>query len=332
MEQSFLAWLRGRTASLPQAAVGIGDDAAILELPAEMVGAASKESLVLCTDMIVDGVDFLASEHALRSIGRKAVLINLSDLAAMAAKPWSMLVTLSLPDSESTRIAAEVYEGILEVAKEYQLSICGGDITVYHGPLAISVTMVGLVPADRRWVRSGAKVGDAIVVTGAFGGSILGRHLDPTPRVELALDLAAHWQVHAAIDVSDGLSLDLDRLCAASGVGAEIDRKQIPIHADAIRLSEQDGIAAEEHAWGDGEDFELILAVDPSEVDRLLASPQRVPLTRIGTFTSRTGLWNRQRVDERPGNDGTSVASKGEVKYSSQLVRLSPRGFIHGRR
>lgn len=328
MEQSFIAWLRGRCASLPQVEVGIGDDAAILQLP------TAGESLVVCTDQIVDGVDFLSSQHAAADIGRKSVLINLSDMAAMAATPITLLVNLSLPTSDATQLAAGVYEGILAVAQQYNLSISGGDITVYDGPLGIAVTVLGTVPQQRRWLRSGAKEGDAIVVTGAFGGSILGRHLTPTPRLQAALQIAEAFDVHAAIDVSDGLSLDLDRLCAASGVGAEFELSAIPLHEDAHRLAEQDGQTAVEHAWGDGEDFELILAIPPGEVDRLLAMNLDVPLTRLGTFTGRTGLWARKPL-AADSLDETKTAAKakpGKPKASSQLERLSPRGFIHGRR
>lgn len=316
MEQSFLAWLRGRTETLPQEMVGIGDDAAVLAWNGE---SSQSSELVLATDQIVDGVDFLSESQPLEKIGRKAVLINLSDLAAMAAKPRSILVTLSLPREHSTQTAAGIFEGIMAVAAEFGMSICGGDITVYDGPTAVSVTIVGELPSGRRWLRSGAREGDAIVVTGAFGGSIAGRHLEPQPRVATAMRLAEQFNIHAAIDVSDGLSLDLDRLCAASGVGAEFDSEAIPIHADAVALSEQDGQSPFDHAWSDGEDFELILAIGPGEVEAVLAADFGVELTRIGTFTGRTGLWTHR------------IEADGQ-KSGSQLVRMSPRGFIHGRK
>ena len=305
MEQSFLAWLRGRAAQLAQVEVGIGDDAAILRAPQPGF------QLVTCTDQIADGVDFLLAEHDARAIGRKSVLINLSDMAAMAATPKCMLVTLSLPQSGATQLAAELFEGILSVAESYELAIAGGDITLYDGPVAINVVLLGEVPAERRWLRSGAQEGDAIVVTGAFGGSILGRHLEPAPRLQTALTLAEHVDVHAAIDVSDGLSLDLDRLCASSSVGAEFDPELIPIHADAHQLAAEKGEDPFELAWGDGEDFELILAMSNDAYDVAQHLDIDMPLTKIGTFTARTGLWARKT--------GTS-----------QVQRMSPRGFIHG--
>lgn len=309
MEQSFLAWLKGRSSGLPQVRVGIGDDAAVMDWTSPEGGAG--DQLVVSTDQIADGLDFLLAEHSLEAIGRKAVLVNLSDMAAMAARPVAIFVTLSLPREASTQTAAGVYEGILAVAQEYELPIAGGDITVYDGPLAISVMIIGSVGHGQAWLRSGAQEGDAIVVTGAVGGSILGRHMEPAPRVREARRIARAVRVHAAIDISDGLSLDLDRLCAASGVGAEFDLEAIPVHDDAVRLGERDGVPPIDHAWGDGEDFELILAVAPDQLHLLENTDFGVPLTRIGTFTGRTGLWARR---------------------GGQLERMSPRGFIHGRR
>ncbi|QEG42090.1 thiamine-phosphate kinase [Roseimaritima ulvae] len=316
MEQSFLAWLRGRQRDLPQVDVGIGDDAAVLT-PRPGV------QTVIASDGIVDGVDFLCDQHSLADIGRKSVAINLSDMAAMGAVPTAILVNLSLPEQAATQTAAGVYEGILAICAEHQLAIAGGDITVYDGPLAISVTILGEVPAGRAWLRSGAVDGDAILVSGAFGGSLLGRHLNFTPRVQAALRLRETVEVHAAMDVSDGLSLDLDRLCAASGVGAELDMDSIPIHDDAQRMAaEQDEPeppprhdpvpvfeSPMQHALGDGEDFELILAVSQADADRLLSMDIGVPLTQIGHFTGRTGLWMRKK---------------------GRLERLSPSGYVHG--
>ncbi len=300
MEQSFLAYLRGRCRGLPQVKVGIGDDAAVIQSP--------RGSLIACTDQIVDGVDFASGEHALADVGYKAMAINLSDIAAMGAVPTSALVTLTLPKENATRIAGGVYEGILEAAQQYQVAIAGGDITTYDGPLAISITLLGEVPAGDAWLRSGAQAGDAILVTGPIGGSLLGRHMRPTPRLDLVAPLRERFNVHSAIDISDGLSLDLDRLCASSRVGAEIDMSSIPIHVDATRRSETTGETPLEHAWADGEDFELILTLGSQETETLLASELGKSLTQIGTITNRTGLWSREK---------------------DKLIRVTPRGYIH---
>jgi thiamine-monophosphate kinase len=300
MEQSFLAYLRGRCRGLPQVKVGIGDDAAVIESP--------RGSLIACTDQIVDGVDFASGEHSLADIGYKSMAINLSDIAAMGAVPTSALVTLTLPKHDATRIAGGVYEGILEAAQKYQVAIAGGDITTYNGPLAISVTLLGEVPTGEAWLRSGAQPGDAILVTGPLGGSLLGRHLRPTPRLDLVAPLRQQVNIHAAIDISDGLSLDLDRLCASSRVGAELDLSNIPIHADAFRRSETTGETPLEHAWADGEDFELILTLSTQDAQTLLSSEAGRSIAQIGTITNRTGLWSREK---------------------GKIVRVTPRGYIH---
>lgn len=301
MELSFLAYLRGRCRSLRQVDVGIGDDAAVLS---SVVGKQ-----VLCTDQIIDGVDFKSNEHAMADVGFKAMAINLSDIAAMGAVADAALVTLTLPRDDATRIAGEIYEGILEAAETFDVAIAGGDISTYDGPLAISVSMTGSVSSGQPWLRSNAVEGDAILVSGAVGGSLLGRHLRPTPRLQLAHQLRQQVTVHSAIDVSDGLSLDLDRLLASSRVGAELDVDDIPVHADAIAMSEQTGQTPFRHAWSDGEDFELILTMSPDDAEIALAcSDLAAPLTRIGTVVGRTGLWKKG-----PG----------------KVERLSPQGYQH---
>ncbi|NND98362.1 MAG: thiamine-monophosphate kinase [Pirellulaceae bacterium] len=305
MEQSFLAYLRGRCRSLPQVAVGIGDDAAVIDVATlSPVGG----QLVVCTDQIIDGVDFLSAEQPLADVGYKSIAINLSDLAAMGATPSSALVTLALPKTNATQVAGEVYEGIFAAASEYQLAIAGGDLSTHDGPLSISVTLIGGVPADGAWLRSGAEEGDAIIVSGFVGGSLRGRHLRPSPRIDLADQLRKLVDVHAAIDISDGLSLDLDRLCASSHVGAELSIERIPIHDDAIILSEESGRTPLEHAWSDGEDFELILTMSQSDADKILAMELGVELTQIGNIVGRTGLWKRT---------------------TGKFVRLSPQGYLH---
>lgn len=301
MEQSFLAYLRGRTRSLPQVEVGIGDDAAILSMGDRPV------KQVACTDQIIDGVDFLSASQPLASIGYKSIAINLSDIAAMGATPTAALVTLALPRIDATEIAGELYEGILEACHEFQVAIAGGDLSTHDGPLSISVTLLGTVTDP--WLRSAAIEGDAVFVSGSLGGSLSGRHLRPVPRIRLAEQLRQNVRVHAAIDVSDGFSLDLDRMLAASRLGIEMNIDAIPISDAAKALSATSGRSPLEHAWSDGEDFELIFTVDSDDADKLASLSLDAPVTRIGTVVGRTGLWKRTA--------------------QSKFERVFPQGFVH---
>lgn len=287
MERDLVRWLTQRIPSHPRLLVGLGDDAAIVRLP-------DQSHLVATTDMLMDGVDFELAKHDPRRIGRKALAVNLSDLAAMAAEPVAALVALALPRQGGEALAKELYEGLLPLAAEFDCPIAGGDTNSWDGPLVISITAFGAVPPARRWRRSGARPGDAILVTGSFGGSILGKQFDFRPRLREALWLAEHSQVHAAIDVSDGLSLDLSRLCEASGCGAALTLSNIPITKAARELAAQknDGSTPLDHALADGEDFELILAVPADAASELLESqPLATPLTMIGNFIEQPGLF-----------------------------------------
>jgi thiamine-monophosphate kinase len=217
-----------------------------------------------------------------------------------------------LPRSGGEALAKELYEGLLPLAAEFNCPIAGGDTNSWDGPLVISVTAFGEVPPERRWRRSGAQPGDAILVTGSLGGSILGKQFNFSPRVNEALWLAEHVPVHAAMDISDGLLLDLSRLCEASACGGALDLASIPIAPAAIELARKnsDGQSPLDHALSDGEDFELLLAVPAEIAAQLLAEqPLDVPLTQIGHCIEQPGLF---------------AAEPGEP-----LRPLTPRGYEH---
>jgi thiamine-monophosphate kinase len=221
----------------------------------------------------------------------------------MAARPTAALIGLVLPRAGGLRLAQELYEGLLPLAEEFGVAIAGGDTNAWDGPLAVSITLLGETTPRGPLVRSGARAGDRILATGAFGGSILGRHFDFQPRVAEVLLLHEHYQLHAGIDVSDGLSLDLGRLCDESGCGAVLQAAHVPVHADAARLAAErgDGVSPLEHALSDGEDFELILAVPPAAAAELLADrPLSVALTDIGEFVAERGLWMEDAAGRRP--------------------------------
>ena len=306
MESEFIGWLRERLQRDrdPRLRVGAGDDAAVLRMAAGL-------DCVVTSDLLTDEVDFLLADCDPRRVGRKALAVNLSDLASMAARPLAAIVSLALPDNDTALdLAVNLYDGLLPLAREFHCPVAGGDTNCWPGKLVISVTALGTAPHGV-WLRKGALPGDWILVTGAFGGSLLGRHFDFSPRVNEALELAARYEVHACLDVSDGLSLDLARLAGESGCGAEIDLEQVPIHDDARIMSQQDGRSPLDHALSDGEDFELILAVPPEEARRLLdRQPLATPLRCIGRFVEPHGLW--------------------QSTAEGQRQPLEPRGFRHG--
>lgn len=303
MEFELIERLRKRTPVYPCVRLGIGDDAAILDL--------SGQYGVVTVDVLMDGVDFVLSEIPAEKAGRKALAVNLSDLAAMAASPKACVVGMVLPKKGGVKIAEKVYEGILELAREYQVGIAGGDTNSWDGPLVLSVTAIGTPPPFGGIRRRGAKPGDRIVVTGEFGGAILGKHLDFEPRVWEAIYLYRAYEIHAGIDVSDGLAADLAHILVESQCGAVIHADRVPISKaaqDLARASRKGGKALD-HALHDGEDFELILAVPPREAERMLQDqPLSVPLSEIGEFVEEKGLWLQTR-------------EKRSV--------LEPKGFVH---
>jgi len=305
MEAELIALLRRRIAPHPLVRLGPGDDAAVLRL-------AGAEECVVTVDLLMDHVDFELAEVDPRRVGRKALAVNLSDLAAMASPPLAGVVALALPRRGGMDLAVALYDGLLPLAERYDLPIAGGDTNSWDGPLVIGITLLGKVTARGPLCRSGARPGDRIVVTGSFGGSLLGRHLDFEPRLAEALLLAERYRLHAGIDVSDGLSLDLAHLAEESRCGILVDLPSVPVADDARRLAEQraDGSTALDHALADGEDFELILAVPPDEARRMLADqPLGVPLTEIGEVIAEPGLW--QRLD------------------AGRRIPLLPRGYQH---
>lgn len=272
---------------------------------------------VVTTDMLMEGVDFVLGQGPGRcspkQVGRKAVGVNASDLAAMAARPEAIVVAVALPRTSGDAVGRSLFEGVRERAAELGLCLAGGDTNAWDGPLVVSITAIGSVEPGRAWRRDGARPGDALVVSGRFGGSILGRHLEPQPRLEEAAAIAAAVDVHAAIDVSDGLALDVERLATASGAGALIDSGSIPIHPDAERAARElpDGRSPLERALGDGEDFELVMAMTPEDAGRLLAdSPGGMALAVIGEIIEAPGLWE-------PSPDGGARQP------------LAPTGFLH---
>lgn len=301
-EFAFIDWLRRRTPAARRVVVGPGDDTAAVAWP------AATECLVT-TDMLLEGSCFTLEGSPLqvpgvapaspRRVGRKAMAVNLSDIAAMAGVPVACVVSVGLPKRGGRALAEELYSGMREVADVFDTPIVGGDTNTWDGPLVISVTVFGEPGPGGIVRRAGAKVGDLLLVTGPLGGSILGKHLDFTPRVREALDLASRVSLHAMIDVSDGLAADVEKLCGESGCGAVLWADAIPITQEARRMS--DARSPLEHALADGEDFELVFAVAPAD-GRRLVQEQPVPgvtLAAIGECVA-AGLWLEEAGERRP--------------------------------
>ena len=281
MEREFLQYLANRLPPHDQIELGVGDDAAILNW-------RENRRPVVCTDMIADGTDFVLSQCGAEAVGRKALAINLSDLAAMAAKPVAAVCSMHLPRKGAAEIARGVTEGMLMLADEFNVAIAGGDTGVWDHPLVVNVTVLGERSSGAAWLRSGAQVGDRILVTGELGGSIFGRHLTFTPRVREAIAIAERRNVHAAIDISDGLAIDLHRVCIASNVGAVVHAERIPISTAAKNQTEKPPLQC---ALEDGEDFELLLCVTPADAEKLLTDAEFAEmLTDIGEITEEASI------------------------------------------
>lgn len=268
---------RSATGGSPDVLTGIGDDTAVV--------SASDGPILLAADMLLEGVHFDLATATPFQIGRKTLAVNLSDVAAMAGRPKYALVSLALPqrlgEQRNGNFAEQLFEGMRSLADEFETVIVGGDTNSWDGPLVINVAITGEVPAGNAITRSGAKVGDWIFVTGSLGGSIAGRHLDFTPRVNEALILREACQLNAMIDVSDGLVADLYHILEESNVGACLSESSIPISEAVASLT--DDRSPLEHALGDGEDFELLFTVLPEDGKALIANnPLPIPLSHIG--------------------------------------------------
>ncbi len=300
-EFDYIAWLRQRTAPAPGVRVGPGDDCAVLE-------SSANRGWLVTTDMLLEGSHFTLAEAGARRVGRKAMAVNLSDIAAMGGKPVAAFVSVGLPVGAAESLGKELYLGMREVADAFETAIAGGDTNTWTGGLVVSVTVLGEPGPQGPILRRGAKPGDWLLVTGPFGGSILGKHLDFTPRVQEALLLQQHAKLHAMIDISDGLSADVFHICEESRCGAVLFAERVPISDAARQLT--DGKTPLEHALGDGEDFELAFAVDRADGERLLKTQPiaGITLAHVGVFVAETALF---------------------IEEGGTRRRIEPRGFVH---
>jgi thiamine-monophosphate kinase len=295
-ELAMLRQIRQRAAIIrsPNVRVGIGDDCAVLRLRRD-------EEMVVTTDLSLEGRHFRLDWHPSAAVGHRTLARGLSDLAAMGARPVAAFLSLAVPKKLTAPVRSgkawteRFYDGLLNLAEAHKTPLAGGDLAEFPQVLA-DIVLVGAVRQGHALLRSGAKPGDEIYVTGTLGGAAVGLralealngkkppirlaetlkpHLYPEPRIAQGLWLARHTAATAAMDLSDGLSIDLARLCEESGVAADLDEAALPIAPGATMHDALHG----------GEDYELLFTANPGK--KLPHRIAGVPLTRIGRIVKR---------------------------------------------
>jgi len=300
-EDNITAWFAAQSKIDPaRFPIGIGDDMAQV-----MLGGGA--SVLITTDMLLDGVHFDLKTATLEQVGYKSMAASLSDCAAMATIPLCAVCAVALPKGFGQKELKALHAGLVRAGRMFDCELIGGDITAWETntqKLAVNVSMLsrpsGYHPPVR---RNGAKVGDIICVSGTLGGSLAGKHLSFTPRVELALAMTKIVRLNAMMDISDGLSTDLNRICTQSKVGAIIEAVKIPV-SEAAKNAPNPLFAV----MNNGEDFELLFMLPPEEWEKLKTAG-RYDITCIGTVTD-TG-----RMELKTSN-GT-------------IVPIEPKGFDH---
>jgi len=257
--------------------LGIGDDAAVIRMPIN-----NNQFLLITTDILVEGEHFNKSWSTPEQIGIKSIECNVSDIAAMGGVPTYLAISLVIPPSTDVEWCERLYQGFAESCNRYGIIIVGGDTT--QGSAAIiNITLLGSVTDKNLCLRSHAKLGDILAVTGKLGASSAGlqllknklllppylekKHFTPKCRLDAAKKLAPF--VNAMIDISDGLASEVNHICSNSKVGAIINEKDIPLHEDVLNAGKKLNKNANEFALKGGEDFELLFSISPSNLDKI---------------------------------------------------------------
>ena len=304
--------------------ISFGDDAAA-------VAPSQGHILLISTDALVEGIHFDLGYFRPEDLGWKALAVNLSDIAAMGGKPLGFTTSLAFPRETSPSFVTRVYRGMLKLAELSGAVLLGGDLCASPGTVFLDLTILGEVKSAQVRTRRDARPGDSLFVTGELGASavglellrrvpqraryfsrLTGRHLRPMPRNRIGCWLSASGCASALIDLSDGLSTDLHRLCKASRVGAVIDSDRIPLP----RISSKVGSWIEQplldYGLNGGEDYELLFSVPPGRRNEVPSQMDGLGIHEIGTITDEPGsCWLREQGHLRP---------------------LSPGGFDHFRR
>ena len=332
------ALARGFGTGPPEVIVGIGDDCAVLD-------AGGGDYLLWTVDTLLEGVHFDLSYTSLSQLGRKAMAVNLSDIAAMGGTPLYALLSLGWPPHRHLDGALEVGAGLAAAARGYGVAVIGGDTVSAPAGVALTVTVLGKVPPGQLLRRAGARVGNLVYVTGPLGEAAAGLEiltrrlslpphlmeplsralLDPRPQIKAGRVLAEEGLATALIDLSDGVATDLFHVCRASGVGAKIPRDKVPISPRVREAAPILGLAALDLALKGGEDYQLLFTVSPHRVPALLAAFSQngldppLPLgeiipgegvrlsTSMGDQDISGGGFNHFRLDlSRPGKYGVT--------------------------
>ena len=298
---------------------GIGDDSAVLHPPTGRLQ-------LVTTDMLVENVHFRLDFAELFQIGWRSLAVNISDIAAMGGEPTYAFVSIGLPRETTVEFVDELYSGMQKIAEDYSVDIVGGD-TVSAPQMVINIALLGEVEAENLVLRSGAKPGDALVVTGDLGGSEAGltilkhslpmkgteKHLMPVPQVREGRLLAKSGCVTAMIDISDGLASEVHHICEGSGTGAKLYADSIPLSHNVRATAEFAGRNPHDLALYGGEDFELLFTCQPDKVSSLAEDILRICGTSLTTVGEIVEISGAITIEDASG----------------KMVPLKPRGYDH---
>ncbi|MCM8824670.1 MAG: thiamine-phosphate kinase [Candidatus Omnitrophica bacterium] len=271
-EKQIIKWLISHcVCKSKRVKIGIGDDAAVIHYNSNFY-------LLLTTDVVVENVHFKTRYATYRQVGRKALAVNISDIAAMGGRPLWALVSLGMQEKKAN-VYREIYNGILEMAEMFNIDIVGGNLSRSE-TFFVDIFLLGIVEKENLILRSTAKPKDIIFVTGTLGGAQKNKQFRFIPRVKEAREIIKRVKPSAMIDLSDGLASDARKLAEASGCGFEINAEKIPFSHDANKNK----ISS---AFYDGEDYELLFTVSPEFASLVPGKIGDVPVTNIGRITKQ---------------------------------------------